>query len=220
MFRLVTVGYVGSRITIGSYKTTLSWAQLGPRYSDKEIFYLAQRSWAIYEHPQIELTLETQLRVHTSTTVRVRKFDTLPCSESFDNAFALAFQTTNSQELNYLWNGRPNWLSKLGYKYLNNVQPEVRKSDTLPCSESFANEFIPSLRTYGTLWLRSVIICGMAALIDSWNSASTNSTSTMFRSENLIHYLILRVLTMHLNPPYEHSTLHGWGGEWSGEWHV
>ena len=40
-------------------------------------------------------------------------------------------------------------------------------------------------------------------------NSTTNSTSTMFTSENLIYYLALKALTMHPYPLYEHLTLYG-----------
>ena len=95
----------------------------------------------------------------------------------------------------HLWNGRPNWVLKLSYHdYINNVQ--VKVFDTLPCSRSFANAFTTTFRTSQFPYLRMVIICGMAGLIDSRNSAT--STSTMFKSESLIPYLALRVSSTHL----------------------
>ena len=61
------------------------------------------------------------------------------------------------------------------------------------------------------------MICGMATLIDSRNS-TTNSTSTTFRSKNLIPYLALRVSPMRLHPHYKHMASCGWGGWWSVGW--
>ena len=61
-----------------------------------------------------------------------------------------------------LWNGRPNWLSKLSYKYISNARG--RDFDELPCSESFDNTSTPALRTDDSLSLRKVMISGMDRL--------------------------------------------------------
>jgi hypothetical protein len=59
-----------------------------------------------------------------------------------------------------------NWLSELGYKYINNVQ--VKSSiPSLPCSENFDNAFAAALRTFNTLSPRREIISGMAGLTNS-----------------------------------------------------
>ena len=61
------------------------------------------------------------------------------------------------------------------------------------------------------------MIWGMQWIMAIRNWAMS-STSTMFRTEILIPYLALRILTMHLHPPYDHSHLHGQGGKRSREW--
>jgi hypothetical protein len=139
----------------------------------------------------------------TSTMPHVRKFDILPCCESVDNAFAPCHTNSRiprSQKGDHLWNGGRNRLSKLGCKYINNVQ--VRKFNMLPCLESSDNAFAPAIRTSNRLWVRRAMIFGMAGLTDCQNSAT--STSTMVKSDILICYLALRVLTMHLQLPSYH----------------
>ena len=149
--------------------------------------------------------------------VQVRNFDTLPCSESINNASAPALQTSNSLWLrSSMISGMAGLIDSRNSATTTSTNVHVSNFDTLPCSESIANVFAP---TSGSQDPRRLIICGMAILIDSRNSA-TYSTSAMFSSENLIYYLALRVSLMHLHPPYEHPTLYGWGDQWSQEWQV
>ena len=101
-----------------------------------------------------------------------------------------------TEECVYLWNGWVYELSKFGYKYINDIQGG--KCDILPCSESFDKASALALRTYDSLWLRWTMIYGMTGLIACRNT--TRNTSMMFRSENVVTYLVLRVSTIHSEP--------------------
>jgi hypothetical protein len=101
------------------------------------------------------------------------------------------------------WNGAPNSALKLGYEYVTDAQ--VRSFNIEPCSESFDNASAPALQTSDCpLNLRRAMIFGMAGPTDFRNSAM--STSMMVRSDTLICYLALRVLTMHFQLLYYHSS--------------
>ena len=84
---------------------------------------------------------------------------------------------------------------------------QVRKFDTLPCSENFVSEHAATSKISDSwdLNLRRVIIIGMAGLIDCRNSAT--STSITFRLKFFIPYLALRGLLMHLQLPQKRPTL-------------
>ena len=88
------------------------------------------------------------------------------------------FQITMAEEGNYLTTGRFDYVSKIGYEYIHQWCP-VQKIDRLPCIESFTKAYTPTSQMYEFQGLRRLTICGMAALIVSWNS-TTHSTSTMF----------------------------------------
>ena len=138
--------------------------------------------------------------------VQIKKICISPLFESSTNVSAPAFQTCPSL-----------WLSRAmicGMTSLIDSQNsatrtsiylvQIRKICISPPFESSANAFAPVFETYSWVWLSRAMICGMAGLIDSRNSATT--TSMTFRSVSLIFYLGLRVSTMYVLPPHKHPS--------------
>ena len=82
-------------------------------------------------------------------------------------------QHTIAKKGKYLGNVSLNRLSKLGYEYFNKAQ--VGNFDNLPCSESTASASAPASQEPDFPDPRRVMICGMADLIDSRNSATNSS---------------------------------------------
>ena len=154
----------------------------------------------------------SELSYENISNLQDRKFDTLPCSESFDNASAAALRTFRSLSPRraMIWGmtGSTNSRNSAS-EYINIVQ--VRNFDELPCSENSDNASALALRSFTSPWLRREMNWGMANVIKFLNSAT--STSSTCRTKNLIPYLTLRVSITHLHPPCEHSTHYCWGGK-------
>lgn len=135
----------------------------------------------------------------------------LLCTASFANASAPALIKFNSRCV------RRSMMSGMGRvpvadsrnsaTYINNIQ--IRKFDTLFCSESFAKVITPTSQTSKFQDLGRILICGMAGL--KWISKLRIVDQQCFRKENLTYYFPLRVSTVHLHLPYEYSNLYARG---------
>ena len=135
----------------------------------------------------------------------------LLCTASFANASAPALITFTSRCV------RRSMMSGMGRVPVADsrnsatyINIQIRKFDTLPCSESFAKVITPTSQTSKFQDLGRILICGMAG--HKWISKLLIVDQQCFRKENLTYYFSLRVSTVHLHLPYEYSNLYARGG--------